>query len=119
MKKILLVDDSLFMRKILRDILCRRYEIVEADTGAGALQKYASEKPDLVLLDIVMSAGEEEGISVLKKIKGTEPQACIIMISAVGQDAVVNECKKFGANDYITKPFDEKKVLERVEKALA
>ena len=87
-KKILIVDDSLFMRMTLRNNLIGEYEIVEADSGAEALEQFQKEKPDLVLLDIVMPQGEEEGIRVLKEIMKNHPQAQVVMITAVGQEAM-------------------------------
>ena len=118
-KKILIVDDSLFMRMTLRNNLIGEYEIVEADSGAEALEQFQKEKPDLVLLDIVMPQGEEEGIRVIKEIMENNPQAQVVMITAVGQEAIIEECKKLGAKDYIVKPFDEKLVNETVEKYLS
>ena len=116
MKKILIADDSLFMRKVLKDILSRKseYEIVEADSGARTDAQFKKEKPDLILLDIIMPEGEEEGLKVLKGIIKTDSNARVIMISAVGQDAMIKECKKIGARNYITKPFDAKQVLKTV-----
>jgi len=118
-KKILVVDDSLFMRMTLKDVLSKEYEIVEADTGAKALEQFRKQKPDLVLLDIVMPKGEEEGVRVLQELMETNPQACVIMITAVGQEAIIEECKKLGAKDYIVKPFDKKLVAGTVEKCLS
>lgn len=118
MKKILIADDSLFMRKMLRDILSDKYEIVEAETGIKAEGQIKKEKPDLVLLDIIMPEGEEEGIIVLKKVMKANPKAKVVMITAVGQDAIVEECKKAGASDYIIKPFDKEKVITTVAKHL-
>ena len=96
-KKILIADDSLFMRKILKDILADKYEIVEAATGLEAEQQFKEEKPDLILLDIIMPEGEEEGIKVLQKIRKTNPKSQVVMITAVGQDTIIEECKKLGA----------------------
>ena len=118
MKKILIADDSLFMRKILKDILSSVYEITEADSGDKALRQFKKEKPDLVLLDIIMPAGEEEGLRVLQEIMENAPAAKVVMITAVGQDAIIEECKKLGARDYIVKPFDETRILEIVKKCL-
>ena len=118
-KKILVADDSLFMRMTLRNNLPEEYEVVEADSGANALEQFEKEKPDLVLLDIVMPEGEEEGVRVLKEIMKNNPEACVVMITAVGQEAIIEECKKIGAKDYIVKPFDEKQVTETVEKYLS
>jgi two-component system chemotaxis response regulator CheY len=117
-KKILIADDSLFMRKMLKDILSDKYEIVEAETGAGALKQIEKEKPDLVLLDIIMPEGEEEGIIVLKKVMKASPKAKVVMITAVGQDTIVEECKKAGAADYLIKPFDKERVIKTVNKYL-
>ncbi len=119
MKKILIADDSLFMRMTLRDNLSKDYEIVEADTGAKALELFEKERPDLVLLDIVMPEGEEEGVGVLGQIMQSSPEAQVVMITAVGQEAIIDQCKKLGAKDYIVKPFDEKQVTETVERYLA
>ena len=120
-KKILIADDSLFMRKVLKDILSKKseYEIVEANSGANTEQQFKKEKPDLVLLDIIMPDGEEEGIRVLKEIKKVDHETKVIMISAVGQEAVIEECKRLGARDYIVKPFDEKLVVNTVKKYLS
>lgn len=119
MKKILVADDSLFMRKILKDFLSREYAVVEADSGATTMEKFKKEKPDLVLLDIIMPEGEEEGLKVLKNVMKSRPQTKVIMITAVGQDAIMEECRKLGAKDYIVKPFDEKQVAEMVHKYLS
>ncbi len=118
MKKILIADDSLFMRRILKDVLSEEYEIVEADSGAKALEQFEKEKPDLVLLDIVMPEGEEEGLIVLRSIMEKDPEAQVVMITAVGQETIIEECRKLGAKDYIVKPFDAKLVTETVERCL-
>jgi len=118
-KKILIVDDSLFMRMTLKDVLSKEYEIVEADSGAKSLEQFRKQKPDLVLLDIVMPGGEEEGVKVLQEIIKNNPEACVVMITAVGQEAIIVECKRLGAKDYIVKPFDEKMVAETVERCLS
>ena len=117
-KKILIADDSLFMRKMLKDILAGKYEIVEAESGSKAEKQIKEEKPDLVLLDIIMPEGEEEGIRVLEQIKKSDSKVQVVMITAVGQDTIVEECKKLGAADYIVKPFDKEKVVETVKKYL-
>ena len=119
MSKILIADDSLFMRRILKDVLSDQYEVVEADSGAKALEQFEKEKPDLVLLDIIMPEGEEEGVMVLRSIIEKDPEAQVVMITAVGQDAIIEECMKLGAKDYIVKPFDAKVVAETVEKYLS
>jgi len=115
-KKILIADDSLFMRRILKDILSDKYTIIEAESGSKAEQQFKKEEPDLVLLDIIMPGGEEEGIKVLRKIRKANPKAKVVMITAVGQDSTIEECKKLGAVDYIIKPFDREEVINIVQK---
>lgn len=121
MKKILIADDSMFMRKILKNTLSgeKNYEIVEADSGATTLEQFKKEKPDLTLLDIVMPEGEEEGLKVLKTLKKSDPQTKVVMITAVGQTAMIETCKKLGATDYIVKPFNEKQIVKTVERCLS
>jgi len=113
--KILIADDSQFMRAILKDILVPEgYELIEAQDGKGTLEKFQAEKPDLLLLDIIMPEGD--GIEVLKKIGKS---AKVVVISAVGQEKMVEEAKSLGALNYIVKPFDNKKVLEAVRKVIS
>lgn len=114
--KILIVDDSSFMRNVLRDILVRSgfTHFVEAENGKEAIEKYNIEKPGLVLLDIVMP--EMNGMEVLKQIGRITK---IIVISAVGQEAMVEEAKQLGARGYIVKPFDEKAVLDEISKVVS
>jgi two-component system chemotaxis response regulator CheY len=118
-KKILIADDSLFMRKMLKDFLSDKYDVMEAESASETQKKIKKEKPDLLLLDIIMPEGEEAGISVLKAVMKADPRQKVIMITAVGQDSIVSECKKAGAADYIVKPFDKEKVIKTVEKYLS
>ncbi len=130
MKKILIVDDSPSMRMVLRDILERKqkqkkkqdeehYNFFEAGSEEQALTQFTKESPDLILLDIVMSGGDEVGVTVLKKIKAINPKVAVVMISAVGQGPTIAECAKLGAIDYIVKPFDDSEVLEVVARSLS
>jgi len=116
--KILVVDDSTFMRKILIKILDEmgHKEIIEAADGAEAVTKFTSEKPDLVLLDIIME--KKDGIQVLKEVKALNKDAKVVMVSAVGQEQMVKEALGAGALDFIVKPFDNEKVKETVKKML-
>jgi len=114
--KILTADDSSFMRKVLLDILKEAgfSNFIEAENGKEAIEKYEQEKPDLVLLDIVMP--EVDGLEVIKRIGR---QANIIVVSAVGQDAMIEDAKNSGAKGYIVKPFEREKVIEEIEKVVA
>jgi two-component system chemotaxis response regulator CheY len=114
-KKILIVDDSAFMRKVLRDIFesAGYTNFVEAGNGREALERWKSEKPDFMFLDIIMP--EMNGMDVLREI-GRE--AKVIVVSAVGQKEMIEEAKALGALDYVVKPFDRDQVLEKTEKYL-
>ena len=117
-KNILICDDAAFMRMMIKDILTKNgYNIAgEAENGAKAVEKYNELKPDLVLMDITMP--EMDGIQALKKIKETDPNASVIMCSAMGQQAMVIELIQSGAKDFIVKPFQADRVLEAVQKVV-
>ncbi len=117
-KNILICDDAAFMRMMIKDILTKNgYNVVaEAENGAKAVEKYQETKPDLVLMDITMP--EMDGIQALKKIKSIDPNASVVMCSAMGQQAMVIESIQSGARDFIVKPFQPDRVLEAVKKAV-
>ncbi|HHW54371.1 MAG: response regulator [bacterium] len=117
--RILVVDDAAFMRMMLKDILTKNgFEIVgEAEDGKKALEKYKELQPDLVTMDITMP--EMDGIEAVKQIKNFDPEAKIIICSAMGQQAMVIDAIQAGALDFIVKPFQPERVIEAVRKALA
>lgn len=117
-KSILVCDDAAFMRMMIKDILTKDgYDIAgEAENGKVAIDKYLETKPDLVLMDITMP--EMDGIQALKKIKEADPDANVIMCSAMGQQAMVIESIQSGAKDFIVKPFQSDRVIEAVKKAV-
>ena len=117
-KNILVVDDAAFMRMMIKDILTKNgYNVAgEAENGAKALEKYNEVKPDLVLMDITMP--EVDGIQALKNIKAADPNAKVIMCSAMGQQAMVIESIQAGAKDFLVKPFQPDRVLEAVKKVV-
>ena len=117
-KNILISDDAAFMRMMIKDILTKNgYNVVgEAENGAKAVEKYNELKPDLVLMDITMP--EMDGIAALKAIKSTDPNATVIMCSAMGQQAMVIEAIQSGAKDFIVKPFQADRVIEAVKKVI-
>ena len=114
--RVMVVDDAIFMRNMLKDIFVRNgYEVVaEAANGETAPQLYQDTKPDLVTMDIVMP--KKSGIEALQEIMEGDPQACVVMVSALGQDSLVLEAVEAGARDFIVKPFKEEKVLETVRR---
>ncbi|RLL45327.1 response regulator [Oceanobacillus piezotolerans] len=117
-KRILIVDDAAFMRMMIKDILTKNgYEVVgEAQDGQEAVDKYNDLKPDLVTMDITMP--EMDGITALKQIRQVNPDAKIIMCSAMGQQAMVIDAIQAGAKDFIVKPFQADRVIEAIQKAL-
>lgn len=115
---VLVVDDALFMRMMIKDILTKDGLVVvgEAENGLEAVEKYAELKPDLVTMDIVMP--EMDGIEAVRNIIKTNPDAKILMCSAMGQQPLVVEALEAGAKDFIVKPFQPAKVIEAARKAL-
>jgi two-component system chemotaxis response regulator CheY len=116
--RVLVVDDAIFMRKMISDILeGNDMEIVgEADTGALAVEKYNELKPDLVTMDIIMP--EMNGIDAVRQIVASDPQARIVMCSALGQQALVQDAIAAGAKDFLIKPFNPSRVIEVINKVL-
>ena len=117
--RILIVDDASFMRMMIKDILVKNgYEVVgEAADGAQAVTMYKELKPDLVTMDITMP--EMDGITALKNIKAENPNAVVIMCSAMGQQAMVIDAIQAGPKDFIVKTFQADRVLEAISKNLS
>ena len=118
MKKVMIVDDSMFMRKVLSDLLPDACEVIEAGSAPKAVELFRAERPDLVLLDIIMPEEEQAGIGVLRTLKEIDPDVQVVMVTALGQDVIIEQCKQLGVSEYITKPFDDKKVRETIERCL-
>ncbi|MDN5364643.1 MAG: two-component system, chemotaxis family, chemotaxis protein CheY [Eubacteriales bacterium] len=115
MAKILIVDDAAFMRMRLSKLLTENgYEVIEAEHGQDGVEKYEKEKPDVVLMDITMPV--MDGISAVKEIKARDPNAVVVMCSAIGQRSMVLEAVKAGAKDFIVKPYDPEKILATVKR---
>jgi len=117
-KTVLLVDDAAFMRMMLKDILTSGgYEVAgEAGDGKEAVEKYKELRPDFATMDIVMP--EMDGIQAVKAIRAEDPNAAVIMVTAMGQDALMQEATEAGAKGFIVKPFRPQAVLEAVEQAI-
>ena len=118
MGRILIVDDTLFMRTLLKNILFSGgHDIVgEAGDGDEAIERYKDLKPDLVTMDVVMP--KVNGIEALKAIKALDTNARVVMCTAVGQEQMVKLAIKAGARGYIVKPFQAPKVLEEIKNVL-
>ena len=113
--KVLCVDDALFMRtKAIRLLASHGYEVLEAVDGADAVDKYFQEKPDVVLMDITMPV--LGGIDAVKAIRERDPEAKIVMVTALSQRSMVLEAIRAGARDFVMKPYDPIKLLDAVRK---
>ena len=117
-KRVLITDDALFMRVTLKNILTKGgYEIVgEAANGQESVDMYQQHKPDLVTMDITMP--EMDGITAVREIKKLDPNANVIMCTAMGQKSMVMEAVAAGAKDFLVKPFQPDKVIEAIQKII-
>lgn len=121
MAKILIVDDAVFMRKMLSDILTKEGHTIvgEAENAKEAVELYKKLKPDVVTLDIVMpEIGKITAIKAIKAIKLLDKKAKIIMVSAMGQQEMVVESIQAGASDFVVKPFQATNVVRAVERLM-
>ena len=118
MTKVLIVDDAAFMRMMIKDILEKNgFEVLgEANNGIKAVELYKKEKPDVVTMDITMP--EMDGIKAVKEIRIFDPNAKVIMCSAMGQQSMVMDAIRAGARDFIVKPFQPDRVLEAIRKTV-
>ena len=117
-KRVLIVDDAVVMRMMIKGILSKNgFEVVgEAQNGVEAVDKYKQLSPDLVTMDMVMP--EMDGITAVKQIIAGDPNAKIIMCTSMGQQALVVEAIQAGAKDFVVKPFQPSRVLEAVQRVL-
>ncbi len=112
-KKVLIVDDSDFMRMMLKDILTKAgHTVVEADNGKLALKVLEKEKVDLCILDIMMP--EMNGMQALKQILANIQDLPVIMLSALCSENIVREALRIGAKAFVAKPFQADSILKRV-----
>lgn len=115
-ESILICDDAMFMRAMLKDIVTKAgYNVAgEAENGEMALEQYKSLHPDIVMMDITMP--KVDGIEGLKQIMAFDPNAKVIMCSAMGQQAMVLESIQAGAKDFVVKPFQVDRVIGALDK---
>lgn len=117
-KRVLVVDDAIFMRNMIKDIFVSAgYQVVgEATNGIEAVERFRDLKPELTTMDIVMPY--KSGIEATREIVKADSNAVIIMCSALGQESLVMEAIEAGARDFIVKPFQAEDVLRVVKKVL-
>ncbi len=113
---VLICDDAMFMRTVLKRILTDNgYNVVgEAENGIKAIEKAKELKPDIITLDITMP--DMDGLQALRKMRKDGIKSYIIMCSAMGQQGMVLDCVKSGANDFIVKPFEQIRILDALKK---
>ena len=113
-RSVLVVDDSAFMRNLLKQLLEDDHEVVgEAENGVEAVELYNELDPEVVTMDVVMPI--RNGIEATAEIKGGNPNASVIMCTSVGQEEKMREAVEAGADGYITKPFQKPNVLEAID----
>jgi two-component system chemotaxis response regulator CheY len=115
---ILIADDLKFIKLVLRDLLEKAgFRVVgEASNGEEAVELYQDQRPDVVLMDITMP--KLDGLAALKRILKIDPEAKVIMCSALGQQSLIVQALQLGAKDFIVKPFKEERVITAIKKIL-
>ena len=111
MRRLLVVDDALFMRKLIRGVAAEAgWEVVaEAVNGQEAIALYSQHKPDLVTMDLVMPV--MGGLEALRKIRELDPKAQVVVVTALDQKQALMDSIRDGALDFIVKPFERSRVL--------
>ena len=118
MATILVVDDAAFMRMRMAKILIEAgHDVIQAENGVDAVNKYRASKPDAVLMDITMP--EMDGLTALKEIRTHDPKARVAMVTALGQQQIVLDAVKGGARDFLVKPCEGDRVLAAVARLCA
>jgi two-component system, chemotaxis family, chemotaxis protein CheY len=117
-KRVLVVDDASFMRAIVKDTLePNGFQIVgEATNGAEAVSLYARLKPDLVMMDITLKA--KDGLETAREVLAADPNARIVMVTALGQEKTLLDSIAMGVRDFVVKPFTSERIIAAVENAL-
>ncbi|WP_416324907.1 response regulator [[Eubacterium] hominis] len=114
-KTIMIVDDALFMRKLIIKTLTKHgyHHIIEATNGEEGISLYKQHQPDIVLLDITMP--DKTGIDVLQELLMLDADAKVIMCSAVGQDNMIANALRIGAKDFIVKPYKDEQLIQMID----
>jgi two-component system chemotaxis response regulator CheY len=116
MKRLLVVDDALFMRRLIAGVAAEAgWEVAaEAGNGAEAVSLYQQVRPDLVTMDLVMPV--MGGLDALRQIRALDPQARVVVVTALDQKQALMDSIRDGALDFIVKPFDRERVLNLLRK---
>lgn len=118
MASVLIVDDTLFMRASIKQMLEKNGHSVagEASNGVEAIERFAAVKPDVILMDITMP--DMDGLEALKRIKEIDPNAKVVMCTAMGQQAMVAKAVELGAQQFIVKPFQAERLIAAIENVM-
>lgn len=118
-KQVLVCDDSIFIRKKLREFISevKGYEVIEAADGQAAIDLYGEHKPCLVIMDIVMPV--RDGLEALASIKEMNPKAKVVMLSSSGTKSYLKRAIEAGADDFLQKPWEEEQIKSILDKALS
>jgi two-component system chemotaxis response regulator CheY len=117
MAKVMVVDDSLFMRNHLSNLLTENgYQSIMVENGEHAVQIYRSDRPDVVLMDITMP--QKDGLQALTEIRTYDSHAKVIMLTAMDQELAVTQAIRLGAEDFLVKPISPNRLLTVLQKAL-
>lgn len=118
MPKVMVVDDSLFMRRHLTNLLIKNgYEIIAAEDGEQAVHSYRQARPDVVLMDITMP--RMDGLQALTEIREFDSKAIVIMLTALDQEMAATRAINLGARDFLVKPASSSRVLATLQSVLA
>ncbi len=114
MATVLIVDDTMFMRASIKQMLVSNGHTVagEASNGIEAVEKYIEVQPDVVLMDITMP--DMDGLEALRLIKEKDPEAKVVMCTAMGQQAMVARAVELGAQQFIVKPFQAERLMDAI-----
>lgn len=118
-KRVLIVDDSAYLRLMIKKVLTQAgYQVVgEASDGEQAIQLYKELRPDLVTMDVVMP--KKNGLEALQEIFNIDPNACVVIITALGHEPLIKRAIRLGAKNFVIKPFKPNELVKSIESALA
>jgi two-component system, chemotaxis family, chemotaxis protein CheY len=115
MAKILIMDDSALMRSVLRNFVKKEgHDVVESADGKDAIEKYKTEKPDMVFMDILVPGGTD-GLTALKEIRAYDAKAKVVMVTSLKEKSDEETAKKYGASGYIMKPFSKDEIIKALK----
>ncbi|MHA1227200.1 MAG: response regulator [Candidatus Hodarchaeales archaeon] len=119
MANVLIVDDSKYLRLMIRRILKRHGHniIAEAGTGVEAIEQFKLHNPDIITMDVVMP--KLNGLQAVKEIMAINPKARIVIVTALGHEPLIRQALKLGAKDFVIKPFKVEQLVQAVEGALS